>query len=223
MDQFPQAKYKSFPNQQEAQAAFATGYGQTNRNSNSTPLKKSQAKATSTSNKNFDIQIFCDGACEPNPGKASSGLAVYQGGRLSQLWYGLYNPNGTNNTAELNALTESLRIAHTNLAEGKTVQIQCDSQYSINCITNWAFGWKKNGWKKKTGEIKNLEIIQVAHELYSSISKDVEVIHVKAHAGIEGNELADRMAMYGIVQKSTPFCQYSEPLNIPKILNFKAG
>ncbi len=143
--------------------------------------------------------------------------------KLHQLWYGLYNPQGTNNTAELNALYQSLLIAQHSLNQSKTVQILCDSQYAINCITNWAFSWKKSGWKKKSGEIKNLAIIQQAHELYILLDKNLEVSHVKAHIGIEGNELADRMAMFGSQQQESDFCLYRDPLDIEAILSFERG
>ncbi|MFA0725191.1 ribonuclease HI, partial [Vibrio sp. 10N.222.49.E5] len=44
----------------------------------------------------FDIKIFTDGACEPNPGEAGTGLAVYLNNELTELWYGLYQATGTN-------------------------------------------------------------------------------------------------------------------------------
>ncbi len=220
VDQFPGAKYKSFKTREEAELAFA------GRNS---PTKKAskpgttKTKTSEMSTKKFDVTIFCDGACDPNPGKAGSGLSVYCGNALTELWYGLYNPNGTNNSAELNALHQALLIAQKNITEGKTVHIRCDSKYSISCITEWAFSWKQKGWKRKiSGDIKNLEIIQKAHELYLAIKNEVVVSHVKAHIGIEGNELADRMALYGVVQQATAFCQYSGPLDIQQVLSFKA-
>ncbi len=222
VDQFPQAKYKSFSSQDEAQAAFSKG-GPMKVATASKRVKQAKPATTATMDPQFNMHIYCDGACEPNPGQASSGVAVYEDKQLTQLWYGLYNPNGTNNTAELNALFQSLLIAQDALAKGKTVQVLCDSQYSINCITNWAFGWKKSGWKKKTGEIKNLDIIKQAHETYCLIESTVTVSHVKAHIGIEGNELADRMAVYGISQQDKDFCLYQEPLDIEKVLNFKVG
>ena len=42
-----------------------------------------------------DVTIYCDGGCTPNPGKAGSGVAVYRNAKLSELWYGLYEPMGT--------------------------------------------------------------------------------------------------------------------------------
>jgi len=224
VDKFPQAKYKSFPTQQEAQQAYAAGNhstAPTTKVAKTKPVKS--GTALSPANSELDVHIYCDGACDPNPGESGSGVAVYRNGALTQLWYGLYNAQGTNNTAELNALYQSLLIARDELAQGQTVQILCDSQYAINCVTNWAFSWKSNGWKKKTGEIKNLAIIQQAHETYCSMEKDITVSHVKAHMGIEGNELADRMAVLGRVRQDTEFCRYIEELNIEQILNFQAG
>ena len=173
---------------------------------------------------NFDVKIFCDGACDPNPGEAGSGLAVYRGGKLAELWYGLYNAQGTNNSAELNALYQAFRIAKEEIDQGNTVQILCDSKYSINCVTKWAFNWERKGWKRKTeGDIKNLEIIQQSHELYKSLKGKVVVSHVSAHVGIEGNELADRMSAYGIDQQETDLCLYREILDIDAILKFRSG
>ncbi len=143
---------------------------------------------------------------------------------MSELWYGLYNPKGTNNTAELNALHQSLLIAKKEIADGKSVQILCDSQYAINCVTLWAFSWREKGWKRKTaGDIKNLVLIQEAHALYETIGNELVVSHVKAHIGIEGNELADRMSIFGINQRSTAFCQYTAALDIQQILSLRAG
>ena len=151
------------------------------------------------------MQIYCDGACEPNPGNAGSGIVVYRDGKLAQLWYGLYNPNGTNNTAELNALHQALLIAEADIAAGQSVQILCDSTYAINCISKWAAGWEKKGWRKADGEIKNLSIIQAAYAVYCRIEAQLQLTHVSAHVGTEGNELADRMAMYAVEQsQSTP-------------------
>ena len=170
-----------------------------------------------------DVSIYCDGGCTPNPGKSGSGVAVYRNGELSELWYGLYEPMGTNNTAELGALYESLLLAEKEAQNGNRVEIKCDSMYSINCIKTWAISWEKKGWTKKGGEIKNLEIIKQAYYLYNKIKKDVNLSHIKAHAGFEGNELADRMTMYAIEEKSEAFVKYSKKIDVAKILKMRAG
>jgi len=223
VDKFPQARYKSFPTEQEAEAAFASGRVSTPRSSvKKTASKPSASLAPKTAN--FEVNIYCDGACDPNPGKSGSGVAVYRDGALAELWYGLYNPMGTNNTAELNALHQSLLIAKLEIEKGLRVQVLADSQYAINCLTLWAYSWKTKGWKRKVaGDIKNLELIQQAHALYDTIKNRVVVSHVKAHIGVEGNELADRMSVYGADQEQYDFCQYSDALDIEKILNYKRG
>ncbi|MFQ5580606.1 MAG: viroplasmin family protein [Nitrospiria bacterium] len=222
IDRFPGAQYKSFKTREESEAAFAAGKGGTKK-----PLNKNRKGKTFSdppSKNKSEVAIYCDGACDPNPGQAGSGLAVYSEGKLKELWYGLYNSRGTNNSAELNALHQALHIAKSYVAQEKTVNIFCDSQYAINCITVWAYGWKKKGWKRtKPGDIKNLEIIEEAHALYEKLRGSLEISHVKAHSGIEGNELADRMSVYGIDRKAPSLCRYSEPLNIKKLLGFHAG
>jgi len=187
------------------------------------PAQEISKESSSTQVAQGDVTIYCDGGCTPNPGKSGSGVAVYRGGELSELWYGLYEEMGTNNTAELGALYESLLLAKKELENGNGVEIKCDSMYSINCIKTWAISWEKKGWTKKGGEIKNLEIIQDAYKLYNSIKHKVNLTHIKAHSGFEGNELADRMTMYAIQEKSAAFVQYTKKIDIPTILKMRTG
>ena len=186
------------------------------------PIQENTQVATQTPLEG-DVTIYCDGGCTPNPGKAGSGVAVYRDTQLSELWYGLYETMGTNNTAELGALYESLLIAQAEAKNGNKVEIKCDSMYSIECISKWAISWEKKNWTKKGGAIKNLEIIKKAYYLYSEIKKEVKLSHIKAHAGFEGNELADRMTMYAIQEKSEEFVKYSKQIDIAKILKMRAG
>lgn len=155
-----------------------------------------------------NIVIYCDGACSGNPGNAGSGLAIYSNKKTPVLLYGAYEENGTNNIAELNALHQALIIAKQSNS-ANIITIYSDSKYSIDCIKTWAYSWKKNGWSKKGGEIKNLELIKEAHTLYEKIKDKIEIFHVKGHSGIEGNELADRMAVYTIKAKNKEFAFYS--------------
>jgi ribonuclease HI len=226
VDKFPGARFKAFPSRAEAEQAFRAGKPAA---VGKRPAAASEATKASTSapsrvhTATAGLQIYCDGACEPNPGKAGSGIAVYRDGALAQLWYGLYNANGTNNTAELNALYHALLIAEAAIAAGEPAQILCDSTYSINCVSKWAPGWEKKGWRKAGGEIKNLSIIQDAYALYVRIESQLQLIHVSAHVGTEGNELADRMAMLAVESASEDLCLYGEEIDIKAILRMRAG
>ena len=226
VDKFGGARFKSFATRAEAEHAFKAGkpasvgrragaQQSAARHPAKTPAKSEAAQ--------FDVQIYCDGACEPNPGDAGSGLAVYRNGSPAQLWYGLYHANGTNNTAELQALHHALLFAEQAILAGETVQVLSDSTYSINCITAWAVGWEKKGWRKAGGEIKNLAIIKATYALYNRITPRIALTHVSAHVGTEGNELADRMAMFAVQSRDEDLCQYPEAIDVQSILRMRAG
>jgi ribonuclease HI len=225
VDKYPGARFKSFATRAEAEQAFRGGCANTPPKAASGPKASTSAgerRATHTAHQ-FDVSIYCDGACEPNPGNAGSGIVVYRGGKLAQLWFGLYNPMGTNNTAELNALYHALRMAQAEIKAGNSVEVCSDSAYSINCICTWAPNWEKKGWKKPGGEIKNLEIIQDCYAIYRSIQEELKLTHVAAHVGTEGNELADRMAMLAAQSKKVELRLYQETIDIPTLLKMRAG
>ncbi|NQZ31225.1 MAG: viroplasmin family protein [Oceanospirillaceae bacterium] len=233
VDKFNGAKYKSFKTRVEAEAAFSGTSAAVPSKSASGAPSKPKKKSTAQTIKTYtaqeieamavDTKIFTDGGCEPNPGKAGSGVAIYQDNAVSELWYGLFNAKGTNNTAELHALHQALMMAKDCIAKGKSVAIFCDSKYSIQSVIQWAISWEKNGWKKKTGEIKNLELIKEMFALHQSIKSEVQVLHVNGHVGVEGNELADRMSIMAIESREVDFSLYQGELGIKEILAMRAG
>jgi len=228
IDKFAGARYKSYKTREEAESAFqGTSYAAINK-AKATPRKFTGKGLKTYSAAEVDdlavqTKIFTDGGCEPNPGKAGSGVAVFRDGDISELWYGLFNPNGTNNTAELNALFQALLMAEKEIENKNTVAIFCDSKYSIQCVTQWAVNWEKKGWVKKDGEIKNLDLIQPMFALYMKLKKSIKVLHVNGHVGVQGNELADRMSIHAIDTKETAFTPYDLPESLDKILAMRTG
>lgn len=77
-------------------------------------------------------------------------------------------------------------------AGGEPAEIHTDSEFWINVITKWAPGWEVKGWKKKGGEIKNLDIVQEVYPLYRQ--SNARLVWVRGHNGSELNELADEWA-----------------------------
>jgi len=237
VEKFAGAKYKAFPTQAEAQQAFAGGAASSSIRStskSSSTVKKKPAvngiktyTAAEIDAMPLDVKIFTDGGCEPNPGQAGSGMAIYRSengkAHISELWYGLYNPMGTNNTAELNALYQALKMAKIESEQGKSVAIFCDSKYSIQCVTQWAIGWEKKGWKKAGGEIKNLDVIKPMFALHQTLKNKIHVLHVNGHVGVEGNELADRMSILAIESKETQFVCYQQKIDVAYLLSLRAG
>lgn len=246
VDKFAGAKYKSFPTLEEAEQAYIGVYGNKNNQKSAIAKKTSSGSSTSRSVNQantiktytaaeiakmpIDVKIFTDGGCEPNPGQAGSGMAVYRNEngceQIAELWYGLYNPMGTNNTAELNAFHQALMLSQIEINNGKSVAIFCDSKYAIQCVTQWAIGWQKKGWKKAGGEIKNLELIKEMFVLHQQLKDKIQVLHVNGHVGVEGNELADRMSMVAITQQETDFAIYArgaQNIDVPELLKLQAG
>ena len=60
-------------------------------------------------------------------------------------------------------------------------------------ITKWARAWEARGWRKKDGEIKNLELVQEAYALVQQ-RPGVKLQWVKAHDGTRWNEYVDALA-----------------------------
>ncbi len=240
------AQYMGFESKSAAEQAFASSYTKalmqrslskggsastsptSSRKAPSKTSSKSASAKTATISPNgpSDIEIYCDGACSPNPGKSGTGIAVYQLGKVTSLYYGLYLPNGTNNTAELSGLLSAFQIAQHFIEKDseQSICILSDSKYSIDSITKWASGWQKTGWTRGKGEeIKNLEIIQECFSLYQQFKSQIIINHVKGHANIEGNELSDRMAVLARMNKETSFVQYTENIDVTTILAMPSG
>jgi ribonuclease HI len=125
---------------------------------------------------------YTDGSCVPNPGPG--GFAVIKDMKPHILGG---DPMSTNIRMEGRALIAALTDA-----AGQPCRIYTDSEFWINVITKWSIGWERNGWRKKGGEIKNLDLVQAVAPLYRA--SKAELIWVRGHNKNEGNELADHWA-----------------------------
>lgn len=125
---------------------------------------------------------YTDGSCSPNPGPG--GFSVIKNMQVCKLGS---EPESTNIRMEGSALIAALQDAN-----GQPCTIHTDSEFWINVITKWAPGWQKKGWKKASGEIKNLDLVKQAFALHQQ-SKAV-LVWVRGHNNDPGNELADEWA-----------------------------
>lgn len=131
------------------------------------------------------IIYYTDGSCEPNPG--AGGFAVIKNMKPAVLGGEPSGIETTNIRMEGFAIIAALKDA-----DGQACQIYTDSEFWINVITKWSLPWEANGWKKKGGPIKNLDIVQEVCPLYKS--SEAELIWVRGHNNDPGNELADHWA-----------------------------
>lgn len=128
---------------------------------------------------------YTDGSCEPNPG--AGGFAVIKDMQVCKLGGEPSHEQTTNIRMEGFAIIEALKDA-----DGAVCEIYSDSEFWIKVITIWSLPWEKNGWKKKGGEIKNLDIVQEICPLYQA--SKAKLVWVRGHNNDLGNELADKWA-----------------------------
>jgi len=135
-----------------------------------------------------DSGVFTDGSARPNPGPGGWGAVHVKRGEI--LWQDFgHEQNTTNNRMELMALIS----AYKSLVLDAEVTVYTDSELCLNILTKWAGSWKKNGWKRKSGPIKNLELVQELYDLYLQ-HLEVKLEWIKAHNGWRWNEYADSLA-----------------------------
>lgn len=129
------------------------------------------------------IIYHTDGSASPNPGPGGFAVIKYMQPHI----LGTEDGDTTNIHMEGKAIVAALQDA-----AGEPCEIRTDSEFWINVITKWAPGWEAKGWKKKGGEIKNLDIVQEVYPLYQNAN--AKLVWVRGHVGTEGNELADEWA-----------------------------
>lgn len=132
--------------------------------------------------------VFTDGAAEGNPGPGGWGAVVVVDGRVVEEKMGS-DPHTTNNRMELTAMIAGLEM----LSLDAEITVYTDSKLIVDTLTSWAEGWKERGWRRKSGPIANLELVQRAFELYER-RPGVTVRWIQAHSGYRWNEYADALA-----------------------------
>lgn len=128
------------------------------------------------------LTYYTDGSCSPNPGPG--GFAVIKNNKPHIVGS---EKETTNIRMEGQAIIAAIKDS-----DHKDCIIYTDSEFWINVITKWADNWSRNNWKKKNGEIKNLDLVKSAFELY--INSRAKLVWVRGHNEDEGNELADDWA-----------------------------
>ena len=140
---------------------------------------------------NDTVFIYTDGACRGNPGPGGWGAILAYKGNTKEF-YGCERET-TNNRMELLAVINALEA----LTKPCSVQINSDSKYVLQGITEWMDNWKKRGWKTASkSPVKNedlwrrLDTARTPHR--------IEWTWVKGHSGDTGNDRADQLANLGI-------------------------
>lgn len=132
------------------------------------------------------VTIYSDGACWGNPGPGGWGAILIKDRHKKEISGA--EALTTNNRMEITAALMALK----ELKQSSIVQLFTDSSYLVNAATDWMPGWKARGWRRKGGELLNVDLWQ---ELDREMTKhQITWIWVKGHAGNRYNERADRLA-----------------------------
>ena len=133
------------------------------------------------------IEIYTDGACRGNPGPGGWAALLRQGAQERELSGA--EPQTTNNRMELTAVIRALEA----LKRPVHARLYTDSQYVQRGISEWLPEWKGRGWRTAARKpVRNQDLWQRLDELATRHHIDWQ--WVPAHAGVPGNERADRLA-----------------------------
>ncbi|MGE5336259.1 MAG: ribonuclease HI [Gemmatimonadota bacterium] len=137
------------------------------------------------------IEIFTDGACKGNPGPGGWGAWLKSGVHEKELFGG--ERATTNNRMELTAVIRALQ----SLKRRSRVVLHTDSQYVKLGVTEWLPMWIRRGWKTAGNKaVKNSDLWRELAHL--AAQHDIDWRWVRGHAGVPGNERADRLANRGV-------------------------
>ena len=134
------------------------------------------------------VTVYTDGACSGNPGPGGWAAILVAGSHKKEISGG--EPATTNNRMELLGVISALEL----LKRPCQVELFTDSRYIEQAINDgWLISWKKRGWRRKDGELKNPELWQRLDGLLSTHS--VTVRWVKGHGTNELNNRCDELAV----------------------------
>ena len=134
------------------------------------------------------VTIYTDGACSGNPGPGGWGAILMYGGAKKELCGG--EASTTNNRMELISVISALEA----LREPCEVKLYTDSQYVANAVNlGWLDSWRKMGWKRKSGEVKNPDLWVKLIPLLETHS--VSIVWIKGHAENDYNNRCDELAV----------------------------
>lgn len=145
------------------------------------------------------VAIYADESClgngreGENPGGAAGVIEWLhpQSQEVTRCDYWISEPATTNNRMALRSVIEAFREI-SRRGNGYRVLFTSDSRYIVDGMTSWVDGWMARGWKRKTGQLGNLELWKEA--LAATEAHEVQWRWVRGHAGHPQNEYANFLA-----------------------------
>ena len=145
------------------------------------------------------VAIYADESCigngreGENPGGAAGVIEWLhpKSSKVERYDYWISEPATTNNRMALRSVIEAFREI-SKRGNSYRVLFTSDSKYIVDGMKSWVPDWKARGWKRKTGQLGNLELWKEADEAASK--HEVNWNWVRGHAGHPQNEYANFLA-----------------------------
>jgi ribonuclease HI len=102
------------------------------------------------------------------------------------------SPDTTNNRMALSGAVATFALLSQKGNRFQVVYVS-DSEYLVKGMREWIPGWQARGWRRKGGEIQNLELWQKLLQAVKGHEPQWE--WVRGHGGHPKNEYADHLAM----------------------------
>jgi ribonuclease HI len=146
------------------------------------------------------VAVYADESClgngreGNNPGGAAGVIEYYNPAteRLTRFDYWISEPATTNNRMALRSAIEAMRVLSGKGAHFR-VSFTSDSQYLVKGMTEWAHGWISRGWRRKEGEVENVDLWKQA--VTAVTDHRVMWRWVRGHKGHLQNEYANFLAI----------------------------
>jgi ribonuclease HI len=140
----------------------------------------------------LDESCLGNGADGDTPGGAGGLIEVRIASGLERRDFFIHAHDTTNNKM---ALAGAIGVLQLLAAKGNRLRLLAvsDSEYLVRGVREWLPGWVARGWKRKGGEVENLDLWKVLH--YSLTLHDAQFAWVRGHAGHAKNEYANDLAV----------------------------
>ncbi|HTC23768.1 MAG TPA: RNase H family protein [Gemmatimonadales bacterium] len=148
----------------------------------------------------LDESCLGNGRDGATPGGAGGLIEVRTRGGIQRRDFYLAAADTTNNRMALAGAIAALQLMAKKGARMQAL-IVSDSEYLVKGMREWAPGWMARGWKRKGGEIENLELWQAL--VRSAKLHDVQWTWVRGHRGHPKNEYANDLAVGAAQRRET--------------------
>ena len=154
------------------------------------------------------VAIYADESClgngrEGENAGGAGGVVEWlhpKSNEVTRCDYWISEPATTNNRMALRSVIEAFREI-SRRGNSYRVLFTSDSKYIVEGMSSWVGGWMARGWKRKTGQLENLELWKQAVE--AAARHEVQWKWVRGHVGHPQNEYANFLATRAAAEQTS--------------------